>query len=174
MSFTSMMSNTQTLDAYVACRKWDKKLTAQFILLCRCGLEGPFRLSCEAALGVMRRQKDILVASLRPFVFDPLVDWVVDDERRGKGGKKAGKGGADPTGEVVNETGVETLKAIEARLDGYVNDMTTPSSVKTSSKKNSRETNVSLSVAGQVQHLIKEATSLENLSQMYYGWGAYV
>ena len=124
-------------------------------------------------MGVMRRQKDILVASLRPFVFDPLVDWVVDDERRGKGGKKAGKG-ADPTGEVVNETGVETLKAIEARLDGYVNDMTISPSVKTSSKKNSRETNVSLSVAGQVQHLIKEATSPDNLSQMYYGWGAYV
>ena len=64
---------------------------------------------------IYARQADdfrVLVASLRPFVFDPLVDWVVDDERRGKGGKKAGKG-ADPTGEVVNETGVETLKAIE-------------------------------------------------------------
>ena len=78
-----------------------------------CGLQGPFRLSCETALGVMRRQKDLLVASLRPFVFDPLVDWIVpevQDRKKQKGLPK------DPTGEVVNEKGLETLKAIEARL----------------------------------------------------------
>ena len=40
--------------------------------------------------------------------------------------------------------------------------------------KRSTNPNVSLSVAGQVQHLIKEATSKENLSQMYIGWGAHM
>ena len=84
-----------------------------------CGLQGPFRLSCETALGVMRRQKDLLVASLRPFVFDPLVDWIVpevQDRKKQKGLPK------DPTGEVVNEKGLETLKAIEARLGGFVDE----------------------------------------------------
>ena len=41
-------------------------------------------------------------------------------------------------------------------------------------QRRSTNPNVSLSVAGQVQHLIKEATSKENLSQMYIGWGAYL
>ncbi len=33
--------------------------------------------------------------------------------------------------------------------------------------------NIPLSVAGQVNFLIKEATSEENLSQMYIGWAPY-
>ena len=37
------------------------------------GYEGPFRIACEVALDLMRKQKDILISSLRPFVFDPLV-----------------------------------------------------------------------------------------------------
>ena len=84
-----------------------------------CGLQGPFRLSCETALGVMRRQKDLLVASLRPFVFDPLVDWIVPEVQDRKKQKGLSK---DPTGEVVNEKGLETLKAIEARLGGFVDE----------------------------------------------------
>ena len=46
-------------------------------------------------------------------MFDPLVDWIVpevQDRKKQKGLPK------DPTGEVVNEKGLETLKAIEARL----------------------------------------------------------
>ena len=143
-----------------------------------CGLQGPFRLSCETALGVMRRQKDLLVASLRPFVFDPLVDWIVpevQDRKKQKGLPK------DPTGEVVNEKGLETLKAIEARLGGFVDENLGgrsggggggPRSHR--DQRRSTNPNVSLSVAGQVQHLIKEATSKENLSQMYIGWGAHM
>ena len=34
----------------------------------------------------------------------------------------------------------------------------------------SREDSVPLSVEGQVQRLIEEATALENLTQMYIGW----
>ena len=116
------------------------------------GYEGPFKIACEVALGLMRKQKDILVASLRPFIFDPLVDWVKEDKKR-----------KTDTGEVVNETAVETLKNIENRLNGLIE-----------SKKSSRSTiNMPLSVAGQVRHLINEATSHENLSQMYIGWGSY-
>ena len=45
-------------------------------------------------------------------MFDPLVDHLkeVQDRKKQKGLPK------DPTGEVVNEKGLETLKAIEARL----------------------------------------------------------
>ena len=33
-----------------------------------------FRIACELALSVMRKEKDVLMSMLRPFVFDPLVD----------------------------------------------------------------------------------------------------
>ena len=36
----------------------------------------PSRIGCEVSLGLMRRQKEVLMCALRPFYFDPLVDWV--------------------------------------------------------------------------------------------------
>ena len=39
--------------------------------------------------------------------------------------------------------------------------------------KKSSKMNIPLSVAGQVNFLIKEATSEENLSQIYIGWAPY-
>ena len=63
------------------------------------GTEGPFKIACEVALGLMRNQKDVLMSALRPFYFDPLLDWVPD-----------GKHKKTDTGEVINEKAVETLK----------------------------------------------------------------
>jgi phosphatidylinositol kinase/protein kinase (PI-3 family) len=102
----------------------------------------------------MRKQKDVLMSALRPFYFDPLLDWVAEGKHR-----------KTDTGEVVNKKAVETLKSIENRLNGLVEY-----------KKKIARTNINmpLSVAGQVQHLIKEATSHENLSQMYLGWASYL
>ncbi|CAA0807572.1 Serine/threonine-protein kinase TOR [Striga hermonthica] len=57
------------------------------------GIEGSFRADCEAVLGVLRRNKDILLMLLEVFVWDPLVEWthanfhddaaVVGEERKG-------------------------------------------------------------------------------------------
>lgn len=119
------------------------------------GTEGPFKIACQVALGLMRNQKDILMSALRPFVFDPLLEWVPD-----------GKHKKSETGELNNEKAVETLKAIENKLSGLI---------EAKRKKASKNSiNLPLSVAGQVQYLIKEATSEENLSQMYLGWAPYL
>ncbi len=50
------------------------------------GHEGPFRIACEVSLGLMRRRKDLLMCALRPFYFDPLVDWVPAGGKRRQGG----------------------------------------------------------------------------------------
>jgi len=42
------------------------------------GVEGPFRISCEKALRVLRRNKEALLTLLEAFVYDPLVDWTAD------------------------------------------------------------------------------------------------
>lgn len=90
------------------------------------------------------------MSALRPFYFDPLLDW------KGHTSKTA-------SGEVVNTTAVNTLKNIESKLSGFI----------AFSTERAVNPNLALSVAGQVQYLIKEATSLENLSKMYIGWAAY-
>lgn len=57
------------------------------------GIEGSFRANCEAVLGVLRKNKDIILMLLEAFVWDPLVEWtranfhddaaVVGEERKG-------------------------------------------------------------------------------------------
>ena len=111
----------------------------------------------------MRRQKDLLMTALRPFYFDPLVDWVTptaSSSCRRKGDTNTSGG------EVENAKAVETLKAIEKRLDGQVE-------AKRKAAGKSSNISMPLSVAGQVNFLIKEATSVDNLSQMYLGWASY-
>ncbi|CAG8553655.1 2074_t:CDS:10, partial [Ambispora leptoticha] len=39
------------------------------------GVEGVFRIACETALKVMRKNKEMLIILLEAFVYDPLVDW---------------------------------------------------------------------------------------------------
>ena len=126
--------------------------------------EGPFRLACEAAIRLMRKQKDVLMSSLRPFVYDPLVDWVPkggEEYKKMRGGDKSKE-----TGEIVNETAVVTLKNISNRLKGLIEEKKKTSDISSH--------HIPLSVAGQVQHLIKEAASYDNLSQMYHGWAPYL
>ncbi len=103
------------------------------------------------------------MSALRPFYFDPLVDWVA-----AAGGHRR-KANAQPSHEVVgNEIAVETLKAIEKRLEGLVT-----AKRKTNKSNGGNSISMPLSVAGQVNFLIKEAVSEDNLSQMYLGWAPY-
>jgi len=117
------------------------------------GIEGPFRISCEVALAVMRRQKDVLMSVLRPFVFDPLVEWVTSRDRQSS------------KGEEPSKPGLEALKNIEDRLTGNVGN---------DKKKQKVMVQHPLSVAGQVAHVIEEATSEDNLAEMYWGWAPYL
>ncbi len=123
------------------------------------GHEGPFRIACEMSLGLMRRQKDVLMSALRPFYFDPLVDWVTKVNR-------VAAASTDVT-EIVNEKAVQTLKAIEKRLDGLVE-------AKRKAPGKATFIQMPLSVAGQVNFLINEAMNPSNLAQLYVGWAAYL
>ncbi|XP_065854905.1 uncharacterized protein [Euphorbia lathyris] len=43
------------------------------------GVEGTFRSSCEAIIGILRENKDVLLMLLEVFVWDPLVEWTRGD-----------------------------------------------------------------------------------------------
>ncbi|KAL5855729.1 hypothetical protein ACOSQ4_005531 [Xanthoceras sorbifolium] len=43
------------------------------------GVEGTFKANCEAVVGVLRKNKDILLMLLEVFVWDPLIEWTRGD-----------------------------------------------------------------------------------------------
>ncbi|XP_043244732.1 serine/threonine-protein kinase ATR-like [Amphibalanus amphitrite] len=112
------------------------------------GVEGVYRTACEVTMSVMRQQQDALMCVLRPFVHDPLVEWSKQERK------------TRDVGEIVNEKAQAHVGDIEQRLRGQVRSKLKP-------------VPIPLSVAGQVNYLIEEATSVDNLCQMYIGWAAH-
>ncbi|KAI0215804.1 Serine/threonine-protein kinase ATR [Lamellibrachia satsuma] len=115
------------------------------------GYEGIFRRSCEVTMRVMRDQSDPLMSVLKTFIYDPLVEW----------SKPARGRAALESGEIRNEKAQTHVNNIESRLKGIL-------------KNKMKPRGLPLSVEGQVNHLIKEATSEGNLASMYIGWAAYM
>ncbi|XP_043497369.1 serine/threonine-protein kinase ATR-like isoform X1 [Polistes fuscatus] len=114
------------------------------------GVEGPFRIACQTTMSVLREQSSTLLSVLTPFVYDPLVSW--------------NKNQTGATGEKPNEKAVESIKNINRRLKGLVR----------SQGKKLENIALNLSVSGQVNQLILDATNIDNLCQMYFGWGAFM
>nr|CAD7571512.1 unnamed protein product [Timema californicum] len=111
------------------------------------GVEGIFRRTCEITLRMMRTQQDALMSVLRPFVYDPTASW----------GHSVKVGHVEPTDELA----VKNIREIELRIQGMM-------------QTKNKSFSLSLSVEGQTNALIQEATSVDNLCQMYIGWGAYL
>ncbi|KAG9067389.1 serine/threonine-protein kinase M1 [Linnemannia hyalina] len=150
------------------------------------GYDGTYRLACEKTLGVFRDNFESLMSILEGFVHDPLVEWsnsrkksqqreatgamVGDDTRtrlmRGARADpkaaaavaEAGTADGEPYDEQQAEKAKEILGVIRRKLNGL----------------ESQNGMFSLSVVGQVEELIQNATTPENLGKMYIGWSAYL
>ena len=120
------------------------------------GVEGPFRIACEITMGIMRDEREALMSVLKPFIHDPLVEW-----SRGDKGAKAVENSAKTTGEINNEKAQSHVRDIKHRLEGII-------------VSKARGFNIPLSVGGQVNCLIEDATNEKLLCQMYIGWAAYL
>jgi FKBP12-rapamycin complex-associated protein len=70
-------------DCFDICRQRDKypehipfRLTRMLVKAMEVsGIEGNFKIICEEVLGLMRREKDSVLAMLEAFVHDPLINW---------------------------------------------------------------------------------------------------
>ena len=115
------------------------------------GVEGMYRHSFENTLSILRKHRGNIVSIMETFVHDPLVDWAKSEDRRTalKGDKEAD-----------NPQARDWLDTITGRLQGTLLGVTS-------------EPCMPLSVQGQTQRLIQEATSMENLSRMYIWWQAW-
>ncbi|CAH0522317.1 unnamed protein product [Peronospora belbahrii] len=135
------------------------------------GYEGVFRRVSEVTMHLLRENKETLRSVLESFIHDPLVEW----GRRGKA-TQSSSGSSKNIAEISSERSkMETrlvLKAIDDRLRGVYNlgDAIRPLVSPAHRSILPEIETLPLSVQGQVEKLIHEATSHENLAQMYIGW----
>ncbi|KAI8902434.1 hypothetical protein BC833DRAFT_639508 [Globomyces pollinis-pini] len=109
------------------------------------GIEGSFRKSCEVSLRVLRANRELLMSVLETFLHDPLCEW------------SKSKNHKNEETEVQNPKAIKSLAVIDRKLQGCIVTARLP-----------------LSVEGQVDELICQATNPENLCQMYIGWAPYL
>ena len=144
------------------------------------GIEGPFRITCENSMRVLRDNKESIMAVLEAFVHDPLINWrLINSSKKREAGTTgtggAGGGGNERTGggggrnnkvdelgpmdeeqnEALNQRALAVVDRVQQKLTG----------------RDFKPTQV-LDVREQVQRLILQATSVENLCQTFIGWCA--
>uniref|UniRef100_A0A8C5B3T0 Serine/threonine-protein kinase TOR n=1 Tax=Gadus morhua TaxID=8049 RepID=A0A8C5B3T0_GADMO len=133
------------------------------------GLDGNYRITCHTVMQVLREHRDSVMAVLEAFVYDPLLNWrLMDKALEGidlgettlkKAGTTVpesihsfiGDGLVQP--EALNKKAIQIINRVRDKLTGrdFSHDET-------------------LDVPTQVELLIKQATSHENLCQCYIGW----
>jgi FKBP12-rapamycin complex-associated protein len=129
------------------------------------GIEGNFRVTCNAVMKVLRQNKDSLMAVLEAFVYDPLLNWrLVDDPNTSKKAKFSSDNAestdgvvdghfSDPKPEELNKKALQIIQRVRDKLTG--NDFPHEKGV---------------DVPRQVQLLINQATAHDHLCQCYIGW----
>ncbi|KAJ8929828.1 hypothetical protein NQ314_017426 [Rhamnusium bicolor] len=147
------------------------------------GIDGTYRKTCESVMSVLHRNKDSLMAVLEAFVYDPLLNWRLMDTAA-KNKSNAGEVGSFSTGTSQEHDLIESLSVTINRkslLAELISDNFEPEAVnkkavgiinRVKDKLTSNDFNADepLTIEKQVDLLIKQATSNENLCQCYIGW----
>uniref|UniRef100_A0A0P4VNQ8 Serine/threonine-protein kinase TOR n=2 Tax=Scylla TaxID=6760 RepID=A0A0P4VNQ8_SCYOL len=155
------------------------------------GIDGTYRMTCESVMALIRRNKDSLMAMLEAFVHDPLLNWRLMDNTQPKGKRSVvGEGEAGPsapasTSAIAPDPAMDAAPAVtpasvgpqsQTREDGTVSEALNKKAVaivhRVRDKLTGRDfcTEEPLDVHRQVELLIAQATSHENLCQCYIGW----
>ncbi|KAJ5076740.1 serine/threonine-protein kinase mtor [Anaeramoeba ignava] len=131
------------------------------------GIEGTFKETCKHVMTILRKNKDSLMAMLEAFVYDPLFSWLFEQSLKfGTDTKKpirteSEKSSFDrtfsnfnlSTTEAPNQKALDIIDRISNKLNGR------------DFRKDTR-----LDPQKQIELLIQQATSHENLCQCYIGW----
>lgn len=144
------------------------------------GIDGTYRCTCESVMAVLHRNKDSLMAVLEAFVYDPLLNWRLMEA------KIRNRSNSISTGSNPEQDGLASLSmnvgkkgcvspeqgAVEGSQPESVNKraVTITNRVRDKLTGNDFGNERSLRVEEQVDLLIQQATSNENLCQCYIGW----
>lgn len=142
------------------------------------GIEGSFRITSENVMRVLRDNKESLLAILEAFAYDPLINWGFDF----------------PIREIIENSGqrLPNSNYNELLRSGQINDEQSKAMAAEykNEVRNARAAYVlnrindklvgddfkrfkGLEVPDQVDNLIQQATSVENLCQHYIGWCSF-
>lgn len=141
------------------------------------GIEGTYRRTCESVMSMLHRNKDSLMAVLEAFVYDPLLNWrLMDIEVRNlpmnndsmstscSQKQDLSESLSVPKRETIITDDNEPQHEVNARAVIIINR------VRDKLTGNDFATEEPLTIPKQVDLLIQQATSNENLSQCYIGW----
>lgn len=132
------------------------------------GADGLYTGALTESMRTLRKNRDTLLSVLEPFLNDPVINFKSKSQK-----SKEEKEARDA------RTAKASMDKIEGRLDGIYN-LKNPNHEKMKGKAKdppriADSTHVTkLSVEGQVQKMIMEATSHENLVQVYVGWMPWI
>jgi serine/threonine-protein kinase ATR len=115
------------------------------------GYLGTYRDACEKTLKVLRQNRDTLLSILETLVHDPLAEWTKTKDRSSQ--RKNSKSGKHETGA---EYARAVIRKITELLNGHVDSV------------------LPLSIEGQVDTFISQATDPGNLGRMFIGWASYM
>ncbi len=126
------------------------------------GVDGMYTGALIESMSTLRKNKDTLLSVLEPFLKDPVINL------------KSNK-----SSEKYRDSARDAIAKIEGRLNGVYN-LKNPNKKKVkrqdgySDSEDDHANSTQLSVEGQVQKMIMEATSHENLVQVYIGWMPWI
>ncbi|GMH47727.1 hypothetical protein TrVE_jg8933 [Triparma verrucosa] len=129
------------------------------------GYRGAFTGGLVETLAALRGQRELLLAVLAPFAFDPCIEWSRGDKNSGSKNRATRDA----------EAGRKAISVLDGRLRGVYN-LKNPNKNKIKrTDGGDQETDgtdalLPLGVEGQAEKLIAEATNPANLVQMYVGW----
>ncbi|KAI9292042.1 hypothetical protein K502DRAFT_104842, partial [Neoconidiobolus thromboides FSU 785] len=145
------------------------------------GIEGTFRITCENVMRVLRENKESLMAVLEAFVYDPLINWRLLTHPSPKPEGRNRNSGAEERPSTLSRKNTTSRKNDDNLNDDKTNKsenlnqraVTVINRVNNKLSGRDFNPNTTLDVPQQVQKLILQATSLENLCQCYIGWRAF-
>jgi len=138
------------------------------------GIEGVFRKSCELCMEVLRDKanQQTLLSVLHVFIADPLIEWTSRPQKdKDRHDEERGIQQARTTiGDVEKKlNGMLNVGAV-VRLKAHNDGESVLSLEERGRGLLGRDRGVGLSVAGQVDELLRAAMCKRNLSEMYVGW----
>lgn len=148
------------------------------------GIDGTYRKTCESVMSVLHHNKDSLMAVLEAFVYDPLLNWRLMDTTMRNRSNTGEIGSISTAASQEPDLMIESLSMTINKknlLGDIVSEGSQPEGVNkkavaiinrvrdklTGNDFNAEE---SLTIEKQVDLLIQQATSNENLCQCYIGW----
>ncbi|KAI9225912.1 MAG: phosphatidylinositol kinase Tor2 [Piptocephalis tieghemiana] len=150
------------------------------------GVEGNYRTTCENVMRVLRENKESVMAVLEAFVHDPLINWKLTRKDRATARLPEDQGKSADQRQEARERHDGDVIALGGEEDGEdgedgpnyqpeANQRAVQVITRVSNKLTGRDfkPNVTLDVPAQVDKLILEARSIENLCQCYIGWCAF-